>query len=331
MNKLKIIENPIEKWVSIPHDLKEVKLCFLDIETTGLNKSMDTIYLVGLICFDDSINMWKSIQIFAEELNEEVDILLEAYKIISSSDLIVNYNGSSFDIPFINSKLKYYKTNLTIDIDLSLDIYRIIKANRNILPLENLKLKTVEEYLNIYREDKHTGKDCINFYFDYLVTKNLLSRENILLHNYNDLYYLMEVLDILNILDSKKSFCINYKNNENFLYIESIYLSKDYLFIDGHIKGSNLDSIMYFADNYKVIINKDNSFEVSIEIIKGLVTPTKSCLFIRTEDFNLSNKTYCIDEFKIPGNLILLEVEKIYYIENIKTVIGELIASTLEG
>lgn len=324
------MEDPIKKQVLIPSNLKKDKLCFLDIETTGLNKSMDTIYLVGLICFDESIDMWKSIQIFAEELNEEVEILLEAYKIISNFDVIVNYNGSSFDIPFINNKLKYYKTDLSIDINLSLDIYRIVQSNRNILPLDNLKLKTIEEYLGIYREDKHTGKDCINFYFDFLLTKNRLSRENILLHNYDDLYYLLDVLNILDILDSKKSFLVNYKNNDNLFCIENFYLNKDYLYINGHIKDSNLASIVYFADNYKVIINRDNSFEVSIEVIKGLVTPTKSCLFIRSIDFNLSNKTFCNDEYKIPRDLILLEVEKIYQIENIKMVMGDLIERILE-
>lgn len=173
MSKLELIEKMLTKNMDINLYFKDKKVCLLDIETTGLNRSIDSIYLIGLVYYDDGFKSWKMVQLFADELKEEVNIILEAYKIISRFDLIINYNGTSFDIPFINSKLKFYKTNLSIDISKSLDLYRIIKSNKNILNLENYKLITIEKYLGIHREDKFTGKECISFYFDYLVTKIL--------------------------------------------------------------------------------------------------------------------------------------------------------------
>lgn len=322
---MEIIEKYIDKDVDINLYFMDKKVCFLDIETTGLNRSIDSIYLIGLVYYDDSYQSWKITQLFADELKEEVDILLEAYKILSSFDLIINYNGTSFDIPFINSKLKFYRTNLSIDIEKSLDLYRIIKSNRSILDLGNYKLKTIEKFLGIHREDKFTGRECIDLYFDYLVTKNIESKDNILLHNYEDLYYLLDVIKILDILEDKKSFNITYNNKESHFLIDSIKLNKDYLFVKGIITNNNIRNTIYFADNYKVIIEKDNTFEISLEVREGMVTSTKKCIFIKAIDFGLSMDLYWSNQFKIPIGIILISVEKNYYVENIKGVIGGLI------
>ncbi|MDR7871615.1 MAG: ribonuclease H-like domain-containing protein [Tissierellaceae bacterium] len=327
---MKVIEKIIEKEVILHTSLKDKRICFLDIETTGLSKSIDTIYLIGIMYFDNEISNWKIVQLFAEELKEEVDILLEAYKIISEFDIIVNYNGTSFDIPFINNKFNYYKMNMSIDVNISLDIYRVIKSNRNILPLENLKLKSIEEFLGINREDKHTGKECINFYFDYLISKNNLAVENILLHNYDDLYYLLDVVNILNVIDSKNTMNVYYNNKDNHFYIENIQLNKDYLYISGSVDDdNNIGNIVYYDDKYKLIITKNNTFEISLEVMEGMVTPTKKCIFINSKDFSFSKEIEWRNVYNIPKGLIILEVEKLFYIENIKQVISGLINNIL--
>lgn len=77
-------------WRAYP-DLKE-KCCFLDIETTGLDKQNDDITLIGLYDGKDSrifIN-GKNMQDFGKEIDKY--------------DMIVTFNGKCFDIPFIQSK-----------------------------------------------------------------------------------------------------------------------------------------------------------------------------------------------------------------------------------
>lgn len=329
MSKLKIIEKVINKNIDIHSNLKDKKICFLDIETTGFSRNSDSIYLIGLVYFDTSIKSWKIIQLFAEELKEEIDLLYESYKILSNFDLIINYNGTSFDIPFINSKLSFYRTNLSIDLDKSLDLYKIIQANKNIFQLENYKLKTIEEFLGIYRDDKFTGRDCIDFYIDYLVTKNEESKDNILLHNYEDLYYLLDVIRIIDILEDKKSFTIKYNNNKNYFLIDNISLNKDYLFIKGNIDNNNIINTIHFGDNYKIIISKDNTFEISLEVREAMVTPTKKCIFVGANTYDLPIRSYWNNEFQIAKGLILLSVEKNYYIENIKLISSHLINKIL--
>lgn len=325
MSKLKIIEQYFDKDVDLHSSLMGKRICFIDIETTGFSRTTDTIYLIGIVFFDTSKETWKIIQLFADELKEEIDILMESYKLLSNFDIIINYNGTSFDMPFINSKLDFYKTNLSIDISKSMDLYKIIQSNKNIFKLKSYKLKSIEKFLGIDREDQFTGRECIDFYFDYLVTNNQESQDNILLHNYEDLYYLLDVIKIVDILEDKKSFDINYNNNKNHFIIDNMNLSKDYLFINGNIENNNIRNTVYFGDNYKLIIAEDNSFEISLEVKEGMITPTKKCLFVNASSFRLPNRLYESGEFNIPKGLILLEVEKNYHIENIKLIISRLI------
>ena len=50
---MKIIERTIDKDIRISSNLVNKKLCLLDIETTGLSRSKDSIYLIGLAFYDD--------------------------------------------------------------------------------------------------------------------------------------------------------------------------------------------------------------------------------------------------------------------------------------
>ncbi|NLY44814.1 MAG: ribonuclease H-like domain-containing protein [Tissierella sp.] len=327
---MKLIEQNIVRDVNIHESLVDNKICFLDIETTGVNRNKDSIYLIGIVYFDDSIKSWKIIQLFADELKEEVDILLGAYNIISKFDVIVNYNGESFDIPFINSKLSFYKTNLSIDINKSLDLFRIIKANRNILDLDNLKLESVEQYLGIYRQDKFTGRECIDIYFDYLITKNIESKDHVLLHNYEDLYYLLDVIKIIDMLEDIKCFHIEYNNNKNNFHINSLKLDNDYLFIEGRIKNNHIRNTIYFADNYKIIISEDDTFEVSFEVHEAKLNPTQKCTYLKAVNYGLPKNVHYGEKKYAPRGIIIITIEKNYCIENIKQLVTHLIDNILK-
>lgn len=146
-----------------------------------------------------------------------------------------------------------------------------------------------------------------------------------MLHNYEDLYYLLDVINIIEILNQKKSFTIEYNNHNNYFLINEIILNKDYLSIRGKIEDNNIINTIHFADNYKIIITKDNIFEVSLEVEEGLVTPTKRCTFIKAMSFDFPNKVYWSDKFTIPKGIVLLSVENVHYMDNIKLIIRGLI------
>jgi DNA polymerase I len=108
-NKLDIFythEQPIAKWQPDSQSLKpyrELKHYYLDIETSGLNPETDRIYAIGIMNDD-----YQPV-IFMDYIESKILVqfldFLEKFKI----DVLHQYNGLRFDLPFIIAKLKKYK------------------------------------------------------------------------------------------------------------------------------------------------------------------------------------------------------------------------------
>lgn len=325
---MEIINTVFNDKLDIDESIIKNNSCFLDIETTGFNRSKDIIYLIGILYFDKNTKLWTLSQIFANDKDKERDLLLTTIDLLSNFDKIINYNGNVFDIPFINQRLKYYSIDQYISKDRSLDIYSIIRSNRDILNLKNLKLETIEEYLGIYRKDIYSGKDCIRFYKEYVKKKEQELKDRILQHNYDDLYYLLEVVDIINILEKKKTVTIPYNQEDINFIIDTIKHSQDYLIIRGNYISENIIKQIYYENNYTILIDTTREFEFSIEIQEGLITAEKTCLFIDSENFPIDSITIN-NTYELPNNIIVLKIEKKYIINNIKEVISSLLKNIL--
>jgi len=125
---------------------------YLDIETTGLSPTYDIITVIGIYLTDGSHQ--RLVQLVGEELTK--DNLLET---LQGVDVIYTYNGSGFDLPFIN-------TSLGIDLakdfkhhDLMLDCWQ-----------NNLYggLKSVEIQLGIERQLKGiNGWEAVKLWLEY--------------------------------------------------------------------------------------------------------------------------------------------------------------------
>lgn len=326
---MEIITTHFKSNFFIDENLVGKNFCFLDIETTGLNRSRDIVYLVGILYLDNDTNNWILNQIFANGIEKERNLLLATMEVLSKFDKIINYNGNSFDIPFINQRLKIHSIHDLISKENSLDIYSIIRANKNILNIENLKLKTIEKYLGIQREDIYTGKDCIKFYKDYLLNGDQNLKDNILKHNYDDLYYLIEVIEILNIIDDKKTFKIPYEDQYMKFIIDTIKLSKDYLIINGTTLGKPISKIMHYGKNYTVLIGDNSQFEISMEIKQGLIRPTETCFFINKKDYNILHDFIGKPHYNLPEDIIIIQMKKKYIMENIKKILIAIIINIL--
>lgn len=126
---------------------------YLDIETTGLSFWNSEITVIGIyLCRVDSI--WF-IQFTGEDIT--ADRLLEA---LSGVDKIYTYNGSRFDLPFIDCRLGIDLAKLFIHHDLMYDCWR-----------SNLYggLKAVERQLGIERRLRDiTGYDAVRLWWRYV-------------------------------------------------------------------------------------------------------------------------------------------------------------------
>ena len=72
--------------------------------------------------------------------------------------------------------------------------------------LENLKQKSIEQFLGIAREDKYNGGQLIEVYGEYLQTHSELLKHLLILHNEDDLKGMPQILPILAYPTSDRRF-----------------------------------------------------------------------------------------------------------------------------
>lgn len=295
----------------------------MDIETTGLSRKNNMIYLIGLLYQDVNSNRWILKQYFSNSMDKEKYILKEFIQDISRFDKIITYNGDAFDLPFINYRLDYYKINTFIDLSKSYDLYRIIRQNKHFLDLENLKLKTIEESLGFYRKDIYSGFDCIGFYNNYIRSQDQVLKDRILKHNYDDLVHMLDIIIILDVLDEKKSFQVKYNDFIRKLTVDNIEILGDMIDITGTIDFPLEKDIKYYGHNYNVITEGLKLFRVSIEFREGYITEEDKCIYIDLLNFK-SLRLQDHTNYSLPDNIFILMIEGKYIIHNLKNLLSKL-------
>ena len=116
---------------------------------------------------------------------------------------MIHFNGSGFDIPYLQKKLLHYNMSFSFDSFLQVDLYKKIFPYKKLLGLPNLKQKTVEDFLKLPRKDMYSGKELIEVYVQYMKDKfghkaSLQKEQNLLLlHNEEDVANLIRLTSIL--------------------------------------------------------------------------------------------------------------------------------------
>ena len=187
------IDYPIEKFSD------REKILYFDIETTGLSRKYCSIYLIGVMYFDDG--EWMYAQWFADNYNDEANVIMAFEKFIKDYDCLIHFNGNSFDIPFVKERAEKYNIDLDLDRLNSVDIYKDISSLKNILNLPNLKQKTLEEAIGIKRTDPFSGGELVEVYKEYVRTKDEKLIYPLLLHNREDVLYMGKITELLNLCD----------------------------------------------------------------------------------------------------------------------------------
>ena len=179
------------------HEIDDI--LFIDIETTGFLSSTSSIYMIGTSYFKEG--NWHIRQFFAETLEEEALLLDTFFDFAKDYNYIIHYNGNTFDLPFIKAKSEKYDIEDILSSKEGLDIYRRITPYKNLLKLPDCKLKTVELFLGIDRDDRYTGGELITVYQDYLNSHDYSLYQKLLLHNSDDMKGMLEILPILSYYD----------------------------------------------------------------------------------------------------------------------------------
>lgn len=251
-------------------------LLFFDIETTGFSADSSYLYLIGCIYYAD--NSFHLIQWFSENINEEEKLISSFFDFIKSYKVLIHYNGSGFDIPYIQKKCFLLKLPYSFDSVVSFDIYKKIYPYKKIFKLPNLKQKTIELFLKIKRKDTFSGGDLIEVYQSYMGKRHIenlrklreqetASHETseadallhvLLLHNEDDLKGLVLISSILNYVDIF----------EKPYQITKAVINNNTLNIEFELVSSVNIPISYKLDNIRLDVNNTLA-TASIHIYEG--------------------------------------------------------------
>lgn len=325
--KENIIDTNYQKY--IPNHLSTLfssDFIILDIETTGFSRERSSIILIGLLI--KSENQLISKQIFAETLEEESTILLELINLIESIDnyFFITYNGHSFDLPFINSKLKQHNIDYQLNLNNNFDLYRLIRKNKDLLNLQRHNLKTIEKFLGINRSDTISGKESVQLYFDYLETNAQGILEKILLHNFEDIKYLIPLLEILKYFSYNQIMSFYPKRIGNDYFLSDLKFHNNFLKIT--LSKNRKLQVNYF-DEFCTIKSEKNNLIIKIALKEFLISNVKYHLInhkvFYEEKFNdlnpkIKNDLIVSIKDEVQFDKLLSNIERILKKYNIKKV-----------
>lgn len=206
--------------ITLPYPIyvpdQEEDILFFDIETTGLSSKNSIVYLIGIIYYKEQ--HWNLTQLLANTIPSEVNLIQEFLEYAKNYKRIIHYNGTSFDLPFLMERCKIHGIEHSLLTIESYDIYQALRGIKHLLPVTDLKLKTLENYMNYHRVDKYSGNELIQIYAQYLgrlqadklhqktqtindcpadTSSALVFQDVLLLHNKEDLLGLIQITPLL--------------------------------------------------------------------------------------------------------------------------------------
>lgn len=156
----------IEYTYPLHEPYKKEEILYFDIETTGFSPKTSYVYLIGCMYYKD--NSWQITQWLNAEPLRESELLLAFSGFLKDYRRIIHYNGSGFDIPFLQKKAAAYGISDPFSHCESLDLYKLILPLKKLLSLESTRLKAMEKYLGLEREDTYSGEELISVYSSYI-------------------------------------------------------------------------------------------------------------------------------------------------------------------
>lgn len=154
---------------------------YLDTETTGLSGGTGTVaFLVGLAYWEGSSVVTE--QILVRELGEEAPMLARVAERLAAADMLVTFNGKSFDMPLLRTRFVLAGLPLPNEpphLDLVHVARRLHKARK--VPCKLTKLE--EHVLGFVREDDVPSGEVAGHYLHFLRTGDTRGLVGVVDHN----------------------------------------------------------------------------------------------------------------------------------------------------
>jgi uncharacterized protein len=180
--------------VRLKPDTTYRRTLFIDLETTGLAGGAGTYaFLVGLAWFDGCL--FRVRQFFLSSFAAERVLLEAVADLASSSDLVVSYNGKTFDLPLIETRYLFNRLETPFSglphLDLLHPARRLWRSDADDEGVDGTagcRLGVIEQIVCGHARDGDVpGFEIPARYFHYIRTGDARPLEKVLEHNRLDL------------------------------------------------------------------------------------------------------------------------------------------------
>jgi hypothetical protein len=165
---------------------------FMDTETAGLRDA--PLFLVGILRYTDC--GWETVQLLARDYDEELALLVEAARLLGQHSVLVTFNGLTFDVPFIRTRMRYHRLRPLYDPGHHVDLLKLARR-QYARALPNCQLQTLEaRLLGLARAGDIPGAEVPRVYHEFVAGggKDMLA---VLEHNRLDLLALLRLAPLL--------------------------------------------------------------------------------------------------------------------------------------
>jgi uncharacterized protein YprB with RNaseH-like and TPR domain len=159
---------------------------FLDTETTGLAGGSGTCpFLIGVGFVEDGAFVLR--QLFMRDYREEAAMLRAFLELASRYELLVSYNGKSFDVPLLENRFVLTRQSFSFEEKLHFDLLHPARSLWK-ARFESCRLAELEQWLlGIERENDPSGYLIPNIYFRFLRTADASELPYLFEHNATDI------------------------------------------------------------------------------------------------------------------------------------------------
>jgi len=169
----------------------------LDLETTGLGRGNTLAFLIGLGYYEG--DTYTVEQIFMPDPEAELNSFDRLMELLETHSVLITFNGKTFDVPVLESRLLYNRLWLNLREKEHLDLMHIARRLwKNQLP--SCALESLEFYIMGQVRDKEldiSGGLIPQTYYQYLVSGDPEPIRRILLHNQLDVLYTAALFGII--------------------------------------------------------------------------------------------------------------------------------------
>ncbi len=170
------------------HRSKE-DILVLDLETTGLGRTGTLAFMIGLGYYENDQFIVE--QLFLPDPEAEVSSFDRLLELVNSRSLLITFNGKTFDVPVLESRLLYHQIWLNLRAMEHLDLLHIARRLwRNKLP--SCALETIEFYVLGHIRDKELdieGGDIPQTYYQFLLNGDPELIRRVFIHNHHDILH----------------------------------------------------------------------------------------------------------------------------------------------